>query len=88
MADRWVDEPVPCFDPECAEDGGMGFPEADGDLRYYACPECGMEFGYEQVRQDAGACQIGIPEEVRRAASIAPAQDPQPVFLGTIGRRP
>ena len=30
MADRWVDEPVPCGDPEIAEThGGMAEPESD-----------------------------------------------------------
>ncbi len=43
---------------------------------------------YEMTRQPEGNCSLGVPEEVRRAASIAPPQDPQPVFLGTtIGRR-
>lgn len=91
MTQRWVDEPVPCLDPECAEQGGMAEPESDGDLCYYACSRCGYEGGYEQVRQDAGACALGIPEEVRRLASPVPPAQPagQPVFLGTtIGRRP
>jgi hypothetical protein len=84
-----VDEPVPCGDPECAETGGRAEPESDGELRYYACTECGFEFGYEMTRQPEGTCQLGVPEEVRRAASFAPVQEPQPVFLGTtIGRRP
>jgi hypothetical protein len=87
VTDRWVDEPVPCGDPECAETGGRAEPESDGELRYYACTTCGFEFGYEMTRQSEGTCQLGISEEVRRAASIAPAQEPQPVFLGTIGRR-
>jgi hypothetical protein len=88
VADRWVDEPVPCHDPECAEDGGVAEPESDGELRYYACARCGYEFGYQMARQDAGTCSLGVPEAIRRAASIEPAQEPQPVFLGTIGRRP
>ena len=93
MADRWVDEPVPCLDPECAEAGGMAEPESDGELRYFACLTCGYEGGFEMARQPEGTCQLGVPEEVRRAASFEPRQDPpsagQPVFLGTtIGRRP
>jgi len=88
VADRWVDEPVPCGDPECAETGGMAEPESDGELRYYACVACGYEFGYEMTRQPEGTCQLGVPEEVRRIASRVPVQSPQPVFLGTtIGRR-
>jgi hypothetical protein len=65
----------------------MAEPESDGELRYYACAECGFEFAYEMTRQPEGTCQLGVPEEVRRIASIAPAQEKQPVFLGTIGRR-
>ena len=86
--DRWVDEPVPCGDPECAEVyGSMAEPESDGELRYYACITCGYEFGYEMTRQPEGTCQLGVPEEVRRIASREPAQEQQPVFLGAIGRR-
>lgn len=88
MADRWVDEPVPCGDPECT---GMAEPEADGELRYYACTTCGFESGYEMTRQPEGTCQLGVPEDVRRLASVPPAQQSagQPVFFGTsIGRRP
>jgi hypothetical protein len=89
MPDRWVDEPVPCLDPECAEAGGMAEPESDGELRYFACSTCGYEGGFEMARQSEGTCQLGISEDVRRAASFEPRQDPQPVFLGTtIGRRP
>lgn len=87
MSGRWVDEPVPCLDPECAEAGGMAEPESDGELRYYACAVCGYEGGYEQTAPAEGNCQLGVPEEVRRIASVPPPQDPQPVFLGTIGRR-
>jgi hypothetical protein len=88
-----VDEPVPCLDPECAEKGGMAEPESDGELRFYACTTCGYEGNYQMVRQSSDACSLGIPEEVRRAASFDPRQDRpsagQPVFLGTtIGRRP
>lgn len=86
MADRWVDEPVRCGDPECLQKQPSAEPESDGELRYYAC-SCGFEFGYEQAAPVEGNCQIGVPEEVRRIASVPPSQDPQPVFLGTIGRR-
>ena len=93
MADRWVDEPVPCGDPECAAAGGMAEPESDGVLRYYACTTCGFETGYQTAGQDENACAAGVPEEVRRAVSIspdrtAPPRGGQPVFVGTIGRRP
>lgn len=79
-----------CIDSDC---GGIAEPEEDlaegGILRYYVCRTCGTEFGYELKKDDAaaGTCSMGIPEPVRRAASLAP-QD-KGVFLGaTIGRRP
>lgn len=84
MTERWVDEPVPCLDPECAESGGMAEPESDGELRYYACLTCGYEGNYEMTRQPEGNCSLGIDESVRRRASVPPQE---PVFLGTIGRR-
>lgn len=62
-----------CGDPECS---GQAEPEQDGEhCSYWACPECGFEFGYELMSPDSdeGACQIGVPENIRRAAS-APAQ--------------
>lgn len=90
MSSQWVDQAVPCRDPECAERGGMAEPDGDAEMRYYTCTECGYEFGYQQVKQDTGTCQIGVPEGVRRAASAgaerAMAQS-QPVLL-QIGRRP
>jgi len=89
VTNRWVDAPVPCLDPECAERGGMAEPESDGDLHYYACTICGYEGGYEQAVPAEGNCSLGIPEKVRRAASIPLSQEQQPVFLGAaIGRRP
>lgn len=90
------DELVPCIDPEC---GDMAEPEQDGDHRYYACG-CGMEFGYSRMQttvlaEDAdGNCSVGIPEDVRRAASqpmltaMAKEKAAAPVDLGlTIGVR-
>lgn len=76
----WVDAEQPCRDPEC---DGTAEPEQDGDFSYYACSRCGYEFGYQQVRRDAGSCQLGVPETVRRRADTTPA----PTFLGTVGRR-
>lgn len=91
MPDRWVDEPVPCRDPECSYEQPSAEPEADGSLRYYACP-CGYEWPAEIVSQDSGACQIGVPEEVRRqfqqAMDYQDSQTRGAVFLGAIGRRP
>lgn len=78
-----------CLDSECA---GIAEPEEDlaegGTLKYWVCRTCGMEFGFRLVKdeQAAGSCSLGIPEDVRRAASVPPKEG---VFLGaTIGRRP
>lgn len=86
MSGQWVDEAVRCGDPECELEQPSAQPEADGDLRYYAC-RCGFEFGFERDAPQEGACSLGVPEDVRRKASIDPTPQ-QPVFLGTIGRRP
>lgn len=78
-----------CIDSDCA---GIAEPEEEltegGTLRYFSCTRCQTEFGYEVVRDEdaAPSCQLGIPEGVRRAASLAP-QD-KGVFIGSIGRRP
>lgn len=81
-----------CLDSDC---GGIAEPEEElaegGLLRYWACAACGCEFGYELVKDEAaaGTCSMGIPEDVRRKASLAPASGQPGVFLGaTIGRRP
>jgi len=78
----------PCGDPEC---DGTATWEQDGDhCTYWACEECGFEFGFEMLMPTADdACQIGVPEQIRRAASL-PAQrvldDGKPILQ--IGRRP
>lgn len=73
----WQDAPRPCPDSDCV---GVAEPEADGDLRYHACTQCGDEFGFErvvsQVRVDDGSCSLGVPAEVRRAVS-APMEKAQ-----------
>lgn len=80
-----------CEDSDCA---GIAEPEEtlaeDGLLRWWTCAACGMEFGYEHVKDESagGGCSLGIPAAVRAAAS-APVPDRPAVFLGsTIGRRP
>jgi len=87
MPDLWVDETVPCYDPECAQDGGRAEPETDGDHRYFACTSCGYEFGYALVQQPEGSCAIGAGEETRRRFSQPAAGPGAPVLL-QIGRRP
>lgn len=62
----------PCRDPECS---GVAEPEQDQDhCTYWACPECGYEFGHVLIgKGEDETCQIGVPEEIRKAAS-APMQ--------------
>jgi hypothetical protein len=76
-----------CGDPEC---GGTATLEQDGDhCTYWACEECGFEFGYELISQQDETCQIGVPESIRRQASAAANavfDDGKPILQ--IGRRP
>jgi hypothetical protein len=69
--------------PSCAE---LAEPEQDGDLTYYAC-SCGYEFGYQHIaEQQDSSCQLGVPEDIRRAAQPAPEASSLPLLQ--IGRRP
>lgn len=82
---------VPCADPQCR---GRAEPEQDGDHTYFECEDCGYAFGFARTKTVAvnrdGACAVGVPEAVRRAASqpmtnaLAAAGPP----LLSIGRRP
>lgn len=83
-------ETVRCADPQCS---GRAEPEQDGDHTYFECEDCGYAFGFTRLSvsvQPAGACSVGIPEDVRRAASqpmtnaLAASGPP----LLSIGRRP
>lgn len=76
MATPWVEEAVACIYSPCT---GRAEPEQDGEFRYYACPDCGGEFGYQRVQQDGETCQLGLKVITETAA---------PVFIGSIGRRP
>lgn len=92
---EWRDGPVPCFDPECVDPTGarsVAEPDGDNELRYYTCETCGSEFGFQRVPENAivpdgegGSCSIGVPEAVRRRASVpmerALASGPKPIPL-------
>lgn len=67
----------------CISCGRMAEPEQDGDVLYFAC-SCGFESGYRRVAAADPSCQLGVPEDVRRQASVPL---PGPVLV-TIGRRP
>lgn len=46
-------------------------PELDGDLQYYECEECGHTWGWKKIEAtDPGSCSLGVPEDVRRRASV------------------
>lgn len=63
-------ESVACKDPECR---GRAEPEQDGDHTYVECVQCGYAFGFQRVSTPSlnpgNTCSVGIPEDVRRAAS-------------------
>lgn len=76
---------------------GIAEPEEDGEVQFYKCVKCGFESGYRVISQEPdGSCQLGIPEDVRRAhLMVSDTTLPSdtnipspPVFLGpTITRR-
>jgi len=83
---------VPCTDPRCR---GRAEPEQDGDHTYFECDVCGYVFGFTRLETVAmnrdGHCAVGIPEDVRRAASQPMTNAlaaSQPLPLLSIGRRP
>ena len=59
-------EAVPCIDDECP---GTAEIEMENDLTYRECTECGSTWGYVRITSEGEYCQVGIPEEVRRAVS-------------------
>jgi hypothetical protein len=66
-----------CEDRECLEENGpkTAEPEQDGDHKYWACTVCGFEFGWVKIDSQPisasaeGHCAVGVPAELRRAAS-------------------
>ncbi len=87
-----LDRLAGCADPDC---GGVAEPEQENDLHYWNCLACGYTFGYVQAARTTygvdpdGTCSVGIPEDIRRAAS-APARAALDAQLGpilTIGTR-
>jgi hypothetical protein len=84
-------EPVTAAARECPscpyeyETTTMVEPELDGDLRYYECHVCGHEWGWERLEaQQENTCSMGVPEDVRRAASagMEKAMSGPPVIAG------
>lgn len=78
---------VKCGDEDCP---GPAEIEQDGEYRYYECVECGMAFGYHKVAVPGADdnCAIGVPEDVRRAASggrMDVEEAPTPAMIPSIG---
>lgn len=78
LTSNHIDEAVACRFPDCADEAGnpsIAEPEQDGDLHYHHCPNCGNDFGWRHqpaqtvAANPAGACAVGIPEDLRRRAS-------------------
>ena len=95
LSETQVDDGVrPCANPECHNEGVEV--EQDGDHLYFECEECGFAFGWTRLSdQPEGNCSIGVPESVRRSASLPAStyvereRPGAPVDLGlTIGFRP
>jgi hypothetical protein len=78
---------VPCRDPDC---DGLGEEEVDGNVRYRVCQSCGFEYAYERVEiaGDQEVCAIGVPEELRRAASGPMEQAMAPKSIPLTVRNP
>lgn len=82
------DDPLGLGDcPVCGP--GTAEPEQDGDLRYWACVQCGHESGWHKVAPNSDQdCAVGISEDIRRRASIGTDRQlaGQPLLL-QIGKR-
>jgi hypothetical protein len=68
-----AEEGIPCI--YCR--GGFAEPEQDGDVVYFACPECGGEFGHRKAARGL-FCAAGLP---------VPAPEPGPPVIATVIRR-
>jgi hypothetical protein len=86
MPDPWLGDERPCL-RGAAECSGTAEPEEDDGLRYWACGECGYQFGFELVKQDEDSCALGVPTALQDRGPRQPQAAGQ-TFLGAIGRRP
>jgi hypothetical protein len=83
-----VEESSPC--PYC---GSQAEPEQDGEVVFFACPDCGGAFGYRRVSQGQ-FCAAGLPVDIRVDAAQPPGVlslesggERQSVFLGNVIKR-
>jgi hypothetical protein len=80
-------ESVTC--PYC---GGTAEPEQDSDVIFFACPDCGGEFGYRRAVQSAPTCAAGLtlvtdPAQPPGVIALESGSDRRSVFLGDVIRR-
>ena len=88
MSEPLVAGSLPC--PQCGADAE---PEEDGQILWFACPDCDALFGYQPVPLAGPLCAAGLPVRVDDAQppgvmSLESGGERKSVFLGSIGRRP
>lgn len=66
-------EPLAEESTGCIYCPGVAEPEQDGDVVYFACPDCGGEFGHRKAERGA-FCAAGLPVAVAA---------PEPVLIAT-----
>ena len=74
-------------DVTCCDNPDLVEPDIDDETQYYECPWCGFSWGHKRAtdvtKVSGGSCQLGIPEEVRRAYSVSPEEKTGAVSLGS-----
>jgi predicted RNA-binding Zn-ribbon protein involved in translation (DUF1610 family) len=89
-----VSEPLVAGSLPCPQCGTDAEPEEDGQILWFACPQCGAEFGYQPVPLAGPLCAAGLSIRVDDAQppgvlSLESGSERTSVFLGaTIRRRP
>lgn len=87
-----MSEPLVAAAAACPQCGSAAEPEEDGASLWYACTECGAEFGYQPVPQAAPVCAAGLVIRVDDAQppgvmSLESGGERRSVFLGNVIRR-
>ena len=76
MSEPLVAGSLPC--PQCGTDAE---PEEDGQILWFACPQCGAEFGYQPVPLAGPVCAAGL------SIRVDDAQPPGVLSLESGGER-
>lgn len=92
-----MSEPLVAAAAACPQCGSAAEPEEDGASLWYACTECGAEFGYQPVPQAAPVCAAGFrfsdipvvpdPAQPPGLLSLESGAPRASVFLGNVIRR-